>query len=252
MNYLASPLAPNENQYDFWRDSAWQSIGGVAAMIGAVATIVSIYFIVRQVQKKSLSYEVINISEIMNVATEFKDKLEIRFNGIIVDKLTLVVLEFSNSGNVSIDQKDYSRPISVDFGDTSEILSVDIPSQKPSNLGIIFNHDKRLVSIEPLLMNKGDSFKIQALVSKYNGYSIDGRISGINQIERIDNQNNLRISIILVSANLYVVALTTLATLTSVGFGTTHLLIVTIAAAILAVAASLFVNLIPNSKKRIK
>ena len=77
-------------------------------------------------------------------------------------------------------------------------------------------------------------------------------ISGINQIERIDNQNNLRISIILVSANLYVVALTTLATLTSVGFGTTHLLIVTIAAAILAVAASLFVNLIPNSKKRIK
>jgi hypothetical protein len=104
-----------------------------------------------------------------------------------VDSLTLLILEFSNSGNLEIEEKDYNTPISVDFGDSAEILSAKVLEQFPGDLDIKLNNDKSLIKIKESLMNQGDYFRIHVLVSQYHHYSVQGRIAGVPRITKVDN-----------------------------------------------------------------
>jgi hypothetical protein len=132
---------------------------------------------------------------------EFRDNFEIKFQGQLVDSLTLLVIRFFNSGNVPIEERDYSRPLSIDFGDQAELLSVSLMEEIPGNLGVIIDHDKSCITVNPLLMNKGDSFTLQVLASKYRSSLVSGRISGVQRVtkidSRIDNQTSKKTNLIL-------------------------------------------------------
>jgi hypothetical protein len=189
MIFLLAQTSQNSPQYDFWRDGAWQSVGVVASVIlGLLGLALTIFIFVRQTQKKSISYEVISSSPIISVLDEFRDNFEIKFKGKLVDSLTLLVIRFLNSGNVPIEERDYSRPLSIDFGDQVELLSVNVMEEIPRNLGVTLTHDTRYITVNPLLMNKGDSFTLQVLASKYSFSSVNGRISGVQRITKIDQR----------------------------------------------------------------
>jgi hypothetical protein len=194
MSYLLFQVSLNANQYDLWRDEVWQAIGTITGgILGLLGLALTVYIFIRQTQKKSLSCELISSSPILKVADDFRNDLEIKFKGKLINSLTLVVVKFFNSGNVPIEQQDYFRPLSLTFNDQAELLSVDVVEEIPSNLGVSFRHDKKIIIIEPLLMNKGDSFTVQALVSQYSSFLIDGRVSGVQRIVKAESQNSMNV-----------------------------------------------------------
>jgi|GEM_PF-3591136 len=200
MIFLLSQTSQNPTQHDFWRDGMWQSVGVITSVILALLGFaLTVFIFIRQTQKKSISYEVISSSPIISVLDEFRDNFEIKFKGKLVDSLTLLVIRFFNSGNVPIEERDYSRPLSIDFGDQVELLSVNVMEEIPRNLGVTLSHDTRCITVNPLLMNKGDSFTLQVLASKYSYSSVSGRISGVQEITkidtRIDNQTSKKTSL---------------------------------------------------------
>lgn len=187
MDWLISQVSSNSNSTDFWRDGAWQSIGVIATITGVI---VSLFIFFRQRQIKSFSYEVISNLPILNVNDEYKADMEIKFKGNLIQNLHLVVIRFFNSGNISIERKDYDKSVEINFGNQAQLLSIDTIDQIPSNLGIILSSDKKTITIQPTLMNKGDSFTIKALVASHETLSIDGRISGIQRIQQVDIKSN--------------------------------------------------------------
>lgn len=94
---------------DFWRDSAWQSIGVIVAVLAIVISL-------KQFQRKQLSYEVISNENIVKITDDsIEDELQILYKGLIKD-LYLITIEFYNSGNIEIRPDDYTKHISLSFG----------------------------------------------------------------------------------------------------------------------------------------
>jgi hypothetical protein len=205
MIFLLSQASQNINQQDFWRDGIWQSVGVITSIIlGILGLVLTAFIFITQTQKKSISYELISSSPIISVLDEFKDNFEIKYKGNLVEDLSLIVIKCFNSGNVPIEEQDYSRPLLIDFGDQAELISVNVIEEIPANLGVVLKHDKSSVTVHPLLMNKRDTFLLQILVSKYKSLSVSGRISGVQRINRIDtgidNQTSRKSSLILAIA----------------------------------------------------
>lgn len=87
-----------------------------------------------------------------------------------------------NSGNIDILPGEYDKPISISFGD-AQILTVEIIDKDPDSLIIAFQIEENIINIQNTLLNKGDSYALQILVSDFdNIINVDGRIIGIQNI----------------------------------------------------------------------
>jgi hypothetical protein len=205
--YLAqinsSPSNSGSPKVDFWRDSAWQSVGVIVAiLLTLLTTVINLI----QSQRKSFSYKVISSENILDVATDIKEKVQIVFESKPIQDLFLVIIEFENSGNTLILPTDFHRLINISFGEEAEILSVEVQKQSPNDLGVEVKCESKdrqtlakesnfsnsglhnisrigdRIIVKPVLINVGDSFILKILVTSFSGIFIDGRIAGINQI----------------------------------------------------------------------
>jgi uncharacterized membrane protein YeaQ/YmgE (transglycosylase-associated protein family) len=193
MFLLLSQSSQNPSGQDFWRDGMWQSVGVITSIIlGLLGLALTGLIFIKQTKKKSISYEVLSDSPIISVLDEFRDNLEIKYKGNLVESLSLIVIRIFNSGNVPIEEQEYARPLLIDFSDQSEIISVNIIEETPENLGVALKHDKTSITVTPLLMNKGDSFTVQILASKYKMLAVSGRISDVQRVTRIDSRSDDR------------------------------------------------------------
>jgi hypothetical protein len=175
----------NSPKLDIWRDPVWQSLG---VIIGAFLALVAILISLRQWQRKSLAYEVISNENIVRVSdNSVGSELQILYQGKPVKDLYLITIKFINSGNIEIRPEDYVRKVSLSFGENSETLGNKVLEQEPSNLGVKINHEKvqEVLLIDPVLLNKRDSFTIQALVTGFQNVAPNGRIAGVSRIREV-------------------------------------------------------------------
>lgn len=174
------------------REPVWQFIGALAAIFG-IFIAVAIYRAeqAREDRRavKQLSYEVVANTPLFNVVGDIKPRIEVRLDGNPVEDVHYVMISFSNSGNIVIEKSDQDPDISIgiSFGDGAQIIEADIVQAQPPDLPVKLRVETNKVTLDPLLLNPGDSIVFKALVSQFEG-NLDsiGPISDIKSIERVE------------------------------------------------------------------
>jgi hypothetical protein len=171
---------------EFLRDSIWQFIGVV------VAIIFPLILLIFQRNRKDLSYEIVSNVPIVSVGKEISHRVQVLLENRLVTNVNLVILKLQNSGNVSIRTEDFDQdsPIIFNFGKNIEILEADLLETKPKAIinRVKVRLTKKELILMPLLLNKKDEIKFKLLIKDYKGFlNIDSSIDGIKQINRYEN-----------------------------------------------------------------
>ena len=165
----------------FLRDSIWQFIGAVLAVVAIVISFI-IYFL--QKSKKSLAYTILSETALLSVAKEVEDKIQILFEGVSVKNVHLILLKFSNDGNVPILPSDFDEEITISFDSNAKLLSAEISEKQPYSIKATLTTQGTQLIISKSLWNSGDSITIKSLVSEFNGeIGVSARIVGIQDIK---------------------------------------------------------------------
>jgi hypothetical protein len=172
-------------------DPIWGVIGLIATIVFGIFGVVGVILAFLQLiqTKKQLSYKLVSITPILEVAKEYQDQIEIRFKRRIFKNVHLVVIQFSNSGRASIKPDDYVRPLNCSIK-TGQIISVEVTETKPDNLGeLIEAQDATNVVFKNTLLNIRDKFTVKLLIGEFSGKGedvlIDARIEGVVSLEEI-------------------------------------------------------------------
>jgi ABC-type amino acid transport system permease subunit len=175
------------------RDPLWQFI---AAIVGILLLIITIYFYFLQRQYKELSFEIISNTPILSKAKEIADKIQLLYDGKPVNNVNLIIIKITNSGNIPIIRTDYERPIAFYFDSKSKVLDAEVIKTVPDDLKIKLNTSNDKIILEPVLLNEADSLTLKIILSEYNGaIRPDARILGIKAI--LDKTNKGKNSLLL-------------------------------------------------------
>lgn len=170
------------------RDPLWQFVGAILAL---VAIALSILLPLIQRRSKRLSYEVISKTALLNIDKEITGRVEILLDGKPIKDVSLAVVKIINSGTVPIPANDYERPICLRFGNNARILSYEIIDRIPESLQpkiYMKDENEANVTLEPVLMNGGDSVSLKVLISEIEeNIEVDGRIIGVREIDKVIN-----------------------------------------------------------------
>jgi hypothetical protein len=151
-----------------------------------------------QTGRKALGYRVAAASLIRDTA---RGRLTIFFADREVSSVALITVTLVNVGSQPIRREDFDGPLRIQYGDHAEVLDADVISVEPASLSpelslpVDGNEQesaaRRSVEITPLLLNSRDSISIETIVDGHDGsvdsVTVDGRIAGIAELERFDD-----------------------------------------------------------------
>lgn len=190
---------------DFLRDPIWQFIG---AALAALAIALTVVIALVQARKKELGYEILSNTRLVSIKKEFRDQIQILYDGDLVSNVSLVLIKIRNTGNVPIKADDFvETAFGMSLGGGAQVLTADVIDRDPYNLPVILKIgylDKNNVFvervkgnsifIEPLLLNPrrwllsndGDYFTIRALaVGPEELPEVIGRIVGMKKVKQV-------------------------------------------------------------------
>jgi hypothetical protein len=134
-------------------------------------------------KRKEITYEIFDKSPLINWTEDIRGKLKLSFMGMDVEDAHSIVVQIKNTGNQAIAAKDFAQAFIFLFGKDAEVLTYDVVQKTPDNLKLDLSiglgaENATSLQIEPFLLNKGESFILKALVSKFSGeVTIDARIA---------------------------------------------------------------------------
>lgn len=166
-------------------------LGPTITVIGIlVATFLSIRFNLWGT-RKILTYKIVTKGSLFSADDDIKDKIKVLYEERSVDALSFLIVEIKNSGKAAILKADFDSRIQLNFREEIEILSVEIANVNPSQLQVEIENSSSVISVQPLLLNGGDSFEIKIIISGDNTqFGLDGRIAGVKQIRELESINN--------------------------------------------------------------
>jgi hypothetical protein len=166
------------------RDPLWQFVGVLLALL-SVAAAFWIYWLQRQT--KELAFGLVSSRRLLSVSDELSSRVSILLDGKTVKDVHLVVYGLKNSGHSAICASDFERALKINFNE-GQVISAEIASQSPPNLGASLSSSDTGVELRPLLLNAGDQLLIQVLLSApYPREDIDTRIVGISSLAKINS-----------------------------------------------------------------
>lgn len=142
--------------------------------LGLLGIIVGYYFYLKSKPKTLLIYIIKETTIISVDGNEFSDMLEIRFQGVIVPRVTAAKVVVWNSGNTSIDPNEFliGRELKIAGAPDAEIISSQIiKTLKPENLVSLHsteNHSQLSAHFE--VIRPGEGFVMDFLHTGANGY----------------------------------------------------------------------------------
>lgn len=162
----------------------WQLL--TCVLIPVAAIIITVILWLRSRQRKDLSFLTSCTTVLPNVEDTVRKKLKILYEKKEVKQIYLNTVTLLCSGNEPIRTKDYEKPITLDFGNTLELLSAEIVKPSKRCLDTSFEIGKGSVSLTPILMNHGDRIDMKILTeSRPEKMAIRARIAGIDEIKEI-------------------------------------------------------------------
>jgi len=154
-------------------------------LLPVLAIIIPIALYMFQLKEMNLTYEVVSYS-LLNLSSTIQDEIEVSFSGKKVTDLSAINIEIKNAGNTPIRKEDFEREISIDFGKDSKVLKLSIKYAFPLNLAPIIETKEQIIKISPLLLNQGDYFALEAIISNSSSEpQFDARIAGIKKASQI-------------------------------------------------------------------
>lgn len=121
-------------------------------------------------------------------------KLQLSLEGEAIDSIDVLRLQMKNTGDEPIQPSDFGGPIYVDFEDGTKIYNVYKCTTSYADCEInIDTFRDGIVTLTPTLLNPGDYFNVQFIVSPISkGPNIDQRISGIGDRVSISLHSRMR------------------------------------------------------------
>jgi len=171
---------------EFWIN-LWNIISAfiIGNIVAIIAVLVSLILFIFRTKRKGFSYYIESASAVVSVEEKVADQVEVSFGGNKVENVHLIVMTIRNSGNQSIQSEDFINPVNFGFGWDALILSSSIVETEPPSLDPIFNLNSRTIELSPLLLNGGDNFTVNFLVSNWDpdALEVHGRIVGVKDIK---------------------------------------------------------------------
>ena len=161
----------------------WQIVGIITAVLIMAVTL----YIQRN--HKSLAFKVLTETSLISIGDELKGKLQVTLDGASVQNAHLVIIRIWNNGNVSIAKSDFEKPMLFSFSEQVNILSAKVIEKTPQSLEpALALVSRNQFSIEPLLLNKQDSFTVKLLIADYlSKLSINARLNGVKDVKRVES-----------------------------------------------------------------
>lgn len=176
----------------------WESMisTGAAIFFGTV----TLLLMVKYKRKKSLCYKIISETPLLRIEDEIKSDIKISYHDKRITDLHSLVIEISNNGNEPILEDDFKKPITFEFNREAKILKLGIVKSNPEDLQAKFEEKDNKIEITSELLNPGDKFVINFLISKYENFHINTHIVGIKKLVEytIPTESPLRMSILFV------------------------------------------------------
>ena len=139
------------------RDQAW-SFGGIVVAI--------VLYLVDKTQQghKEIAHRIISVND--NSSPGIAEHT--------------IHLEIRNHGKESISPGNYGSPIKLSFGSKASILKVQVVKTDPEALDVhpTINQNRDMVTIEPILLNAGNSIVLEFVVKDFEELKVNMHISG--------------------------------------------------------------------------
>jgi hypothetical protein len=165
------------------RDPAWQFAG---ILLAAAAVVASFWIYWLQRQTKELAFGIVSSRRLLTVADEVSSRVRVELDGREIKDLHLTVYGLKNSGRRAVPASDFDRPLSLYFA-PEQVISAQVSSQAPRNLGAKLLVTDSVVQLEPLLLNPGDHVLIQVLLSPGSpAGQLDGRVIDVADFQPIN------------------------------------------------------------------
>jgi hypothetical protein len=162
---------------------SWQGIGVLVSVFGiAVAGI--IYWL--QKPKRKISFYISESQPLLAGAINAKHDVEILSNGEKLINPQLLTIRIQNSGRNEIEKNDFSEPIQINFGKDAKLHSSSISSTTPEGFSVALINSNSSIQIEPLLLNRGDAFEFQCLITGSDKKpEISARVKGVSKLSEL-------------------------------------------------------------------
>ena len=165
------------------RDPLWQFVG---VLLAIAAMFLSYLIYVGQKQQKRLTYQRLASFPLLTVKEALAGRISVAFDGKAVQSIHMITVRIQCAGTLPITLEDYVKPIELFVKQGAKVLSADIVESLPSNLRPSIAAGADTATIEPLLLNPGDSFVVKLLVQDGDKYVFpEARIVGVTKIERV-------------------------------------------------------------------
>ena len=124
-----------------------------------------------------------------------RETLQVLYNNTSVEDAHIITFYFKNNGIKFIDKEDFILPICISSETKLKILNAVITSTHPQNLIPSFTISDSQIVINPLVLNRGDSFQVNVVSDgEFLNPIILGRIKGVSGFDNL-NKKYTRISI---------------------------------------------------------
>lgn len=159
----------------------------ISVILGVVTITLSVIIFLLQRKRKELSFGIISATSLLEISSRIEDQLEILYEGKPTQSIHLIILKIINSGKEEIPPGDFIEPIKIDFPNPTKIISAEITKTEPTPFETKINKNNQGITIEPILLNAGDSITLTTLVSEFNNdLNLSGRIIGVKEIKHIN------------------------------------------------------------------
>lgn len=162
-------------------------LGVVVAVVGIA---VGVFFGRKQLSRRRLSLSR-QVTRLVNVHSEAKDRITIYFEGEQIEQAHLIEIRIKNSGNRPIREADFERPLTLELGGGTA-LTVEVADVHPGELRPEVTQVANGgvdVQVAPLLLNAGDFLSLKILARDFSGdLHCDYRIVGVDKLIDADRQ----------------------------------------------------------------
>lgn len=164
-------------------DSKWPAVAALAT-VAALFVSFLLYLLTRET--KGLAFDTVSTAVLVDLSDPRLSSLKLTYKDISVSRLTVATFEVRNSGTRPIEQADFKLPLVIRFKNPNDVLAVTLNEKKtPPDLTPSISSDDRGITIDPLLLNSGDTFQITVqLRGDFNEPTVEARISGVPSISR--------------------------------------------------------------------
>lgn len=169
------------------QDPFWQFVVGTVLTLATL--VVGILGLRAYRTRKLLSYKVVLRERLLGIRQGIEGRVQITFDDEPVRDVQMFVLHLLNTGNVSIEEADYVRPLGFDFGSEAKLLNVEITETKPATMTVDLETKTNGFTVRPDVFNGGDGLEFQVLLTGLVNLKAEGRVKDVSEVREIKQKD---------------------------------------------------------------